>query len=177
CFFFQAEDGIRDRNVTGVQTCALPISSWRVEVQLLRHLSGSAGGSDRANSRSVSRRSETSAVPPAQPASLRAERELLQGRGEPVERLVVAADLAGGDVGGDVAPHHGAVSDRDAVIDPGPLSDHHIITGAHIRSDLGAVHNAAAGTDGAALTDRGVRANRRVLADGRVLVHGTEEAD
>src|SRR5699024_11284246 len=30
-FFFQAEDGIRDRNVTGVQTCALPIyikSMW-----------------------------------------------------------------------------------------------------------------------------------------------------
>src|SRR6266705_2803649 len=26
-FFFQAEDGIRDRTVTGVQTCALPISS------------------------------------------------------------------------------------------------------------------------------------------------------
>src|SRR5438067_7772021 len=26
-FFFQAEDGIRDRNVTGVQTCALPIFS------------------------------------------------------------------------------------------------------------------------------------------------------
>src|SRR5699024_12326268 len=25
CFFFQAEDGIRARNVTGVQTCALPI--------------------------------------------------------------------------------------------------------------------------------------------------------
>src|SRR5699024_12234410 len=25
CFFFQAEDGIRVRNVTGVQTCALPI--------------------------------------------------------------------------------------------------------------------------------------------------------
>ena len=25
-FFFQAEDGIRDRLVTGVQTCALPIS-------------------------------------------------------------------------------------------------------------------------------------------------------
>src|SRR5207248_4057726 len=25
CFFFQAEDGIRDRTVTGVQTCALPI--------------------------------------------------------------------------------------------------------------------------------------------------------
>src|SRR5437762_9461441 len=36
-FFFQAEDGIRDTSVTGVQTCALPISlvpgggvGWRV---------------------------------------------------------------------------------------------------------------------------------------------------
>src|SRR5690606_39497218 len=28
-FFFQAEDGIRDFHVTGVQTCALPISAPR----------------------------------------------------------------------------------------------------------------------------------------------------
>src|SRR5690606_39829098 len=28
-FFFQAEDGIRDFHVTGVQTCALPISGHR----------------------------------------------------------------------------------------------------------------------------------------------------
>ena len=28
-FFFQAEDGIRDYKVTGVQTCALPISLFR----------------------------------------------------------------------------------------------------------------------------------------------------
>src|SRR5260370_21120013 len=28
-FFFQAEDGIRDSSVTGVQTCALPISPAR----------------------------------------------------------------------------------------------------------------------------------------------------
>src|SRR2546430_13324584 len=27
-FFFQAEDGIRDLTVTGVQTCALPILIW-----------------------------------------------------------------------------------------------------------------------------------------------------
>src|SRR5256886_16700872 len=27
-FFFQAEDGIRDLTVTGVQTCALPIYIW-----------------------------------------------------------------------------------------------------------------------------------------------------
>src|SRR2546430_12929507 len=30
-FFFQAEDGIRDLTVTGVQTCALPISVFRVK--------------------------------------------------------------------------------------------------------------------------------------------------
>src|SRR5260370_708993 len=32
-FFFQAEDGIRDSSVTGVQTCALPISlsAWAIE--------------------------------------------------------------------------------------------------------------------------------------------------
>src|SRR3989475_214293 len=35
-FFFQAEDGIRDLTVTGVQTCALPISRGRT--------GGSAGG-------------------------------------------------------------------------------------------------------------------------------------
>src|SRR2546427_6157017 len=29
CFFFQAEDGIRDLTVTGVQTCALPILTPR----------------------------------------------------------------------------------------------------------------------------------------------------
>src|SRR5256885_11205904 len=30
-FFFQAEDGIRDYKVTGVQTCALPISQRAAE--------------------------------------------------------------------------------------------------------------------------------------------------
>src|SRR5207253_6680277 len=35
-FFFQAEDGIRDGHVTGVQTCALPIlSSTEMPVSLL----------------------------------------------------------------------------------------------------------------------------------------------
>src|SRR5215467_8482831 len=31
-FFFQAEDGIRDYKVTGVQTCALPISGSRTRM-------------------------------------------------------------------------------------------------------------------------------------------------
>src|SRR5687767_15649786 len=35
-FFFQAEDGIRDKLVTGVQTCALPISS-PISAAALRH--------------------------------------------------------------------------------------------------------------------------------------------
>src|SRR5207237_7081520 len=32
-FFFQAEDGIRDSSVTGVQTCALPISRISAPLQ------------------------------------------------------------------------------------------------------------------------------------------------
>src|SRR2546430_7914082 len=35
-FFFQAEDGIRDLTVTGVQTCALPIFTLVFETSLLR---------------------------------------------------------------------------------------------------------------------------------------------
>src|SRR5438034_10554177 len=31
-FFFQAEDGIRGHCVTGVQTCALPISAWESQL-------------------------------------------------------------------------------------------------------------------------------------------------
>ena len=42
-FFFQAEDGIRDHCVTGVQTCALPISNERFcsNLGLNFHMSGS----------------------------------------------------------------------------------------------------------------------------------------
>src|SRR3989442_389558 len=35
-FFFQAEDGIRDADVTGVQTCALPISSPMTESNIIK---------------------------------------------------------------------------------------------------------------------------------------------
>src|SRR5207244_9161770 len=34
-FFFQAEDGIRDDLVTGVQTCALPISRMVIEARAI----------------------------------------------------------------------------------------------------------------------------------------------
>src|SRR2546425_7381224 len=47
-FFFQAEDGIRDKLVTGVQTCALPISARGVDAApLLR-----PGGPDLARGKS-----------------------------------------------------------------------------------------------------------------------------
>src|SRR5215475_1613268 len=45
-FFFQAEDGIRDFHVTGVQTCALPISSSSFVTSRRRsavHVSGENG--------------------------------------------------------------------------------------------------------------------------------------
>src|SRR2546430_7685944 len=39
-FFFQAEDGIRDLTVTGVQTCALPISDEGNPSSMLLHALG-----------------------------------------------------------------------------------------------------------------------------------------
>src|SRR5256885_10715841 len=42
-FFFQAEDGIRDYKVTGVQTCALPISGWNARGEPGRRADGAAG--------------------------------------------------------------------------------------------------------------------------------------
>src|SRR3989454_6012738 len=44
-FFFQAEDGIRDYKVTGVQTCALPIFLREHQVHLGE--GRGAGGGDR----------------------------------------------------------------------------------------------------------------------------------
>src|SRR5205085_4971445 len=43
-FFFQAEDGIRDLTVTGVQTCALPISPTVVSVDAVKPPTSSMKG-------------------------------------------------------------------------------------------------------------------------------------
>src|SRR2546426_6807203 len=49
-FFFQAEDGIRDYKVTGVQTCALPISlneamrDWVTNVERTFYIIGTVAG-------------------------------------------------------------------------------------------------------------------------------------
>src|SRR5207245_4031713 len=42
-FFFQAEDGIRDATVTGVQTCALPIYPKQVREMRSRTMAAAAG--------------------------------------------------------------------------------------------------------------------------------------
>src|SRR5437764_15319653 len=54
-FFFQAEDGIRDTSVTGVQTCALPIFGRR---GAHRRVTGQAGESPRGVAGGHARRSE-----------------------------------------------------------------------------------------------------------------------
>src|SRR5260221_6616414 len=51
-FFFQAEDGIRDHCVTGVQTCALPISSRRRHTRSLCDWSSDVCSSDLLQSHS-----------------------------------------------------------------------------------------------------------------------------
>src|SRR2546426_2773928 len=51
-FFFQAEDGIRDYKVTGVQTCALPICPLAGHRELRRH-ARRAGGHHPAGSGSA----------------------------------------------------------------------------------------------------------------------------
>src|SRR3989475_13029842 len=72
-FFFQAEDGIRDLTVTGVQTCALPISPCRETGFRLRPVARDAAvPAPRADERVALERLEP-----------RAKREGLLGRGEP----------------------------------------------------------------------------------------------
>src|SRR5256885_16622724 len=59
-FFFQAEDGIRDYKVTGVQTCALPISSL---ARRRAAPAGSAGGAGRRARRTRAQLRERRARP------------------------------------------------------------------------------------------------------------------
>src|SRR2546428_4854953 len=70
-FFFQAEDGIRDLIVTGVQTCALPISlsSARIAVITLVVLAGGSG--------SVEFRSQTTS--PVRASMMTAARAVMYG--------------------------------------------------------------------------------------------------
>src|SRR2546430_17049778 len=64
-FFFQAEDGIRDLTVTGVQTCALPIWSTGASRSTGRRRAGStSGGSGGTPGTTARHRSGGGASPP-----------------------------------------------------------------------------------------------------------------
>src|SRR5690606_40252091 len=75
-FFFQAEDGIRDFHVTGVQTCALPISeitmTWPIPSRQVkqRRLTKPSLSSQRPRMASVTSRPPATAVPPSPRRSL-----------------------------------------------------------------------------------------------------------
>src|SRR5439155_12150356 len=78
-FFFQAEDGIRDGHVTGVQTCALPISFGPVRLQPAVDTAGPGPGRKHLRLRygfAVARRAR---FRPAQPRSCPGIGELLLG--------------------------------------------------------------------------------------------------
>src|SRR2546422_7031641 len=92
-FFFQAEDGIRDVAVTGVQTCALPISH-RVRARGARHPAPPASGQHRGavrGGRGRGRRGSRSRRREADPAAPRSEEHTseLQSRLHLVCRLLL----------------------------------------------------------------------------------------
>src|SRR2546430_3683487 len=73
-FFFQAEDGIRDLTVTGVQTCALPIYLVRQTIGISReqrcdHRTQGASCGRADDDSTVDRASRDSHVPDEEPAS------------------------------------------------------------------------------------------------------------
>src|SRR5207253_5386488 len=71
-FFFQAEDGIRDGHVTGVQTCALPISAWfRSGIAYPGRRQAESRTTSCLFPRSAIRRDRTGRHTPASPAAAR----------------------------------------------------------------------------------------------------------
>src|SRR2546421_2400152 len=89
-FFFQAEDGIRDLIVTGVQTCAFLFSSRRRHTRSDRDWSSDVCSSDLSDRTLVLKR-HTPAI--AHTDRLVAERWLpALGLGERCPRLLAAAD-------------------------------------------------------------------------------------
>src|SRR3989440_5206573 len=71
-FFFQAEDGIRDLIVTGVQTCALPISLGKIQDPDIQEAIGEVAGTlaDEAIVERMVTRLGEARVPPAERAHL-----------------------------------------------------------------------------------------------------------
>src|SRR5256885_7513182 len=130
-FFFQAEDGIRDYKVTGVQTCALPISAWaRCWCRSASPASRCRGTVRRpTSSRPAPARCCTPSTRRATPTSSRTARSTpsTSGECEPMTETLTGAQIlcrtlleAGVDVifgypGGAIMPFYHALGDHPAL--------------------------------------------------------------
>src|SRR5207253_8403169 len=87
-FFFQAEDGIRDGHVTGVQTCALPI--WRTSSPVSTPSSPDSGSRLHPANSSPDRRSGLTASSPTASGRIRFSYQFFPARygGRSEERRV-----------------------------------------------------------------------------------------
>src|SRR5258708_38832626 len=119
-FFFQAEDGIRDDLVTGVQTCALPISAaYALEIPLaamqegLTHFAGVPGRLQRRRGAFGGAVIDDSYN--ANPESMKAALRVLAD--EPGRKVFVMGDM--GELGGDADAMHAEVGTfaREARVD------------------------------------------------------------
>src|SRR5690606_39760551 len=72
-FFFQAEDGIRDFHVTGVQTCALPIWQQHGKREENGHRRTSRGASGSSSAASAASPEESASTSGAEVSSTRSE--------------------------------------------------------------------------------------------------------
>src|SRR5215813_1763487 len=91
-FFFQAEDGIRDADVTGVQTCALPIYGRLAEIDVFAHTSRCGADDDDDLVEAGGRRGVS-------------DDGAQQGRGPERQELLGLADTGGGTGREDEAGH------------------------------------------------------------------------
>src|SRR5690606_39546710 len=105
-FFFQAEDGIRDFHVTGVQTCALPIFRPRDVGADVPAADGAAGPQQRAGNRGAA---GTAPVHPGASArAVLAPREYSRGGAAAIAPRGGAGRGRGAAPGGTVARGSGA---------------------------------------------------------------------
>src|SRR2546422_10121990 len=101
-FFFQAEDGIRDVAVTGVQTCALPICVINRALEKDRELRYQHAADMKSELLGLKRDTETGRVGVASSASVTVAEAPVAGRRKlrkfvlPIAILIVAALIVGG---------------------------------------------------------------------------------